>query len=235
MKLSVKFAGSFHNHEKGEAEQTAGSVFRKFTGENPGKTGDFRGKWNDLTPGEKGIIEKVAGGLVRKHGREKWKETMEEMGLAAPPLVEITKNTAVIVFPGEEKESEVRSVMFWNVNGLRARWAARTLGFREVVEAKTPDVCAVLEVRSDWQSLVKTQDFEGWLREKGFRYCYFMWTGEDRTSIGKAGVALLCRKKPKRVWFGVGEEGKDLVGRVVRAEYEGFFVVATYHPQGGFT
>ena len=29
--------------------------------------------------------------------------------------------------------------------------------------------------------------------------------------------------------------GKDLVGRVIRAEFEDVVVVATYHPQGGFT
>jgi exonuclease III len=62
-----------------------------------------------------------------------------------------------------------------------------------------------------------------------------MWTTEDKAGIGKAGVALLCKEKPERVWFGVGDEGKDLVGRVVRAEFKDTVVVATYHPQGGFT
>jgi hypothetical protein len=41
--------------------------------------------------------------------------------------------------------------------------------------------------------------FEGWLREKEYRFCYFMWTTEDKAGIGKAGVALLCREKPERV------------------------------------
>ena len=127
------------------------------------------------------------------------------MDKMAPPLVEVSKNTATVVFTGGGEPGGVGSVMFWNVNGLRARWEAQTLGFREVVESKTPDVCAVLEVRSDWQSLLKTQGFEAWLRNMGFCFCYFMWTGEDKTGIGKAGVALLCRKRPGRVWFGVGE------------------------------
>jgi exonuclease III len=77
--------------------------------------------------------------------------------------------------------------------------------------------------------------FESWLRDREYRFCYFVWTTEDKAGIGKAGVALLCREKPERVWFGVGDEEKDLVGRVVRAEFKDTVVVATYHPQGGFT
>jgi exonuclease III len=125
--------------------------------------------------------------------------------------------------------------MFWNVNGLRARWTAKELGFKEGVESKNPDVCAVLEVRSDWRNLAKMDGFESWLRDKEYHFCYFMWTTEDKAGIGKAGVALLCKEKPERVWFGVEDEGKDLVGRVVRAEFKDTVIVATYHPQGGFT
>jgi exonuclease III len=104
-------------------------------------------------------------------------------------------------------------------------------GIREGVESKDPDVCAILEVRSDWQSLAKTDGFENWLRQKGYRFCYLMWTGGNRTGIGKAGVSLLCKREPGSGW---GEE-KDLVGRAVRAEFDNMIIVATYHSQGGFT
>jgi exonuclease III len=58
-----------------------------------------------------------------------------------------------------------------------------------------------------------------------------MWTGGNRTGIGKAGVALLCKREPGKVWFGVGDEEKDLVGsRVRRYDYRGYL-----SPKGGFT
>jgi hypothetical protein len=140
------------------------------------KTDNSRENWKDLTPGGRKLLEKVAGQLVRKQGAEKWAPAMQRMGLAAPPEVTTHRNTASVVFPGPEDGRGVRSVMFWNVNGLRARWAARELGFKE-------GVC-------DWRNLAKMDGFEDWLREKEYRFCYFVWTGEDKTGIGKAGLAI---------------------------------------------
>jgi hypothetical protein len=50
--------------------------------------------------------------------------------------------------------------------------------------------------------------------EKGIPFLLFRVDGRGKTGIGKAGVALLCKEKPERVWFGVGDEEKDLSSRV---------------------
>ena len=67
-----------------------------------GKTVGFKEKWRGLSREGRGLLEKVVGGLVRRQGREKWCGAVEEMGLVAPPVVKISKNTAVVEFPGSK-------------------------------------------------------------------------------------------------------------------------------------
>jgi exonuclease III len=85
--------------------------------------------------------------------------------------------------------------MFWNVNGLRARWTAKELGFKEGVESKNPDVCAVLEVRSDWRNLAKMDGFESWLRDKEYHFC----CGQQRIrqELERQGWPYSARKNPR--------------------------------------
>jgi hypothetical protein len=120
------------NHAGGQLERFLRSLMEKIRE----KTDNSQENWKDLTPEGRKLLEKVAGQLVRKQGTEKWAPAMQRMGLAAPPEVTTDGNTAVVVFPGAGGGKEVRSVMFWNVNGLRARWTAKELGFKAGVESK---------------------------------------------------------------------------------------------------
>jgi hypothetical protein len=86
------------------------------------KTVNLRGNWKDLTPEGRKTLEKVAGQLIRKQIGEEWGPTMQKMGLAAPPKVTIVGLRRQ--WSSRGWGGEVGSVMFWNVNGLRARWAA---------------------------------------------------------------------------------------------------------------
>lgn len=52
--------------------------------------------------------------------------------------------------------------------------------------------------------------------------CYF--TGEK---AGYAGVALYSKEKPINVEYGIGNKEYDKEGRVITAEYEKFFLIAT--------
>src|SRR5690349_20674871 len=107
--------------------------------------------------------------------------------------------------------------MFWNVNGLRARWNSQVLPFRQVVEVKKPDVCVLLEVRADTKKVLKLRGFEEWLEEQGSHFNYFIWTGESGGNrVGEAGVALLSKVRPVEVFLGLGDLG--VAGRVVVAE-----------------
>ena len=78
------------------------------------------------------------------------------------------------------------------------------MSFREVIENKKPDVCAVLEVRSSFERMARLQGFERWLQEQKYFWYFLTWTQDgDQKRIGEAGVAVFCRVKPLAVEFGV--------------------------------
>ena len=54
----------------------------------------------------------------------------------------------------------VRDVLFWNVNGLRARWGAKKLPFSQVISAKDPDLVVLTEVRSSFERVWGLSGFE---------------------------------------------------------------------------
>ena len=49
---------------------------------------------------------------------------------------------------------------------------------------------------------------------------------------GYSGVAILSKKKPKKVEYGCGIEVIDFEGRVIRADFEKFSVMSVYFPSG---
>ena len=102
----------------------------------------------------------------------------------------------------------------WNVNGLRACLGK---GFLDFVQAQQPDILALQETKMQPEQVAF--DLPG--------YKMYFNSAEKK---GYSGTALLVREKPLSVTFGMGVEAHDHEGRVITAEYPGFYFVTVYTP-----
>jgi exodeoxyribonuclease-3 len=103
----------------------------------------------------------------------------------------------------------------WNVNGLRAVLKKTLLNY---LEEESPDIlclqetkCAPGDVAPVWPS----------------RYEAF-WNSAEKK--GYSGTAILSRHRPLQVTQGIGVAHHDQEGRVLTAEFDGFFLVNVYTP-----
>lgn len=102
----------------------------------------------------------------------------------------------------------------WNVNGLRA---VVKKGFLESFQALDADVFCLQETKMQAGQLE--------LELPGYQQ-YFNYAEKK----GYSGTALLTRIKPLEVTYGIGDPIHDTEGRVITAEFEGFYVVTVYTP-----
>jgi exodeoxyribonuclease-3 len=116
----------------------------------------------------------------------------------------------------------------WNVNGIRA--VHRKELFVPFVEKYKPDILCLQETKAEQhQSEVDLPDYEEY------------WNSAEKK--GYSGTALFTRQKPLKILlgmpeplvkrFGLAEDGygdPNREGRVIAAEYGGFFIVNVYTP-----
>jgi exodeoxyribonuclease-3 len=103
----------------------------------------------------------------------------------------------------------------WNVNGLRA---VLRKNFLEFLDALKPDIlclqetkCSPDDVEQLWPAHYKTH-----------------WNCAEKK--GYSGTALFSRDRPLNVTTGIGVGEHDREGRVLTAEFDGFFMVNVYVP-----
>lgn len=101
----------------------------------------------------------------------------------------------------------------WNVNGLRACVGK---GFFEFIEAQQPDVLCLQETKLQPEQAPQIVGYHTY------------WNSADKK--GYSGVALLSKQQPLRVSNGLGIDEHDHEGRVITAEYPGFYLVTVYTP-----
>lgn len=102
----------------------------------------------------------------------------------------------------------------WNVNGIRSCVAK---GFGQFLKDFDPDVLCLQEIKA-------TEDdfdfhFEG----------YNVYVNPAQRK-GYSGTAILSKKKPISVTYGIGIEEHDREGRIITAEYDGFYLICAYIP-----
>ena len=102
----------------------------------------------------------------------------------------------------------------WNVNGLRA---CLTHGFADSFAALDADIFSVQET--------KMQPGQADFAPEG--YTEYTYSAEKK---GYSGTACWCRQVPLAVTTGIGREEHDHEGRVITAEFDGFFLVCCYTP-----
>ena len=102
----------------------------------------------------------------------------------------------------------------WNVNGLRACLGKGFLDFFQRVDA---DVVCLQET--------KLQPAQIALELPGYR---LFWNSAEKK--GYSGTAVFTRVEPLSVTCGIGLDAHDHEGRVITAEFDGFFLVCCYTP-----
>ena len=102
----------------------------------------------------------------------------------------------------------------WNVNGIRSCIAK---GFGEFVKNYDPDVLCLQEIKAS------ISDFDFPLEG------YHAYVNPAQKK-GYSGTAILSKKEPISVTYGIGMEEHDKEGRIITAEYDDFYLICAYIP-----
>lgn len=110
-------------------------------------------------------------------------------------------------------------IITYNVNGIRA---AVGKGLMEWIESAAPDILCLQETKAQ-PDQIPVMEFE----MAGYKtYAY------SAKKKGYSGVAILTKKEPDHIEYGMGIENYDDEGRFLRADYGDISVVSVYHPSG---
>tara|TARA_R110002072_G_scaffold136124_2_gene278169 strand:+ start:143782 stop:144552 length:771 start_codon:yes stop_codon:yes gene_type:complete len=108
----------------------------------------------------------------------------------------------------------------WNVNGIRA---AVKKDFINSVQQMRPDVLCLQETKAqDHQVLEAVGGLDG-----------YHITPCSAVRPGYSGTAIFSRHSPASIQLGIGIEEHDQEGRVISAEFDGFYLVTVYTPNSG--
>lgn len=113
-------------------------------------------------------------------------------------------------------------IVSWNVNGLRSLGKN---GFWEAfLKGTKPDIFGLQETKASPDQLP-----EAMLSPAG----YSAFFSSSQVKKGYSGVGLYSKMEPLSVIYGMGIKEFDQEGRVVGAEYEDFWLLNVYFPNGG--
>jgi len=110
-------------------------------------------------------------------------------------------------------------IVSYNINGIRA---SIKKGLVEWIKKINPDVICFQEIKA-----FRDQFNEQVFIDLGF-HCF--WHSAQKK--GYSGVAILCKKKPNKVVYGMGNEKIDAEGRVLKIEYDNLSIYSVYFPSG---
>ncbi|HEC94141.1 MAG TPA: exodeoxyribonuclease III [Candidatus Kaiserbacteria bacterium] len=113
-------------------------------------------------------------------------------------------------------------IVSWNVNGLRA--VARNNNWVPFLQATKPDIFLLQETKASPEQLPDE------VRECGGFSSFF---SSSQVRKGYSGVALYSKQEPLSVLYGMGIKEFDQEGRIIAGEYEDFWLLGVYFPNGG--
>jgi len=113
-------------------------------------------------------------------------------------------------------------IVSWNVNGLRS--LAKDGYWEEFLKGTKPDIFCLQETKAAPEQLP-----EEMLSPAGFSSFF----SSSQTKKGYSGVALYSKIEPLSVIYGMGIKEFDQEGRLIGAEYENFWLLNVYFPNGG--
>jgi exodeoxyribonuclease-3 len=113
-------------------------------------------------------------------------------------------------------------IVTWNVNGIRAIMKKDFLGS---LAGLNPDVLCLQETKATVEEVKKAlSDLDGE---------YEIYANESKTRKGYSGTAVLSRVPLTEVKADIAVEKHDQEGRVLTAEFDGFYLVNVYTPNSG--
>ena len=110
-------------------------------------------------------------------------------------------------------------IITYNVNGLRA---AVSKGLPEWLAQENPDILCLQETK------LQPDQYPGEVFE-ALGYKSYLYSAQKK---GYSGVAILTKREPDHVEYGMGMEAYDNEGRFIRADFGDLSVVSVYHPSG---
>ena len=112
--------------------------------------------------------------------------------------------------------TKAKSILSWNVNGIRA---VIKKGFEAFLAETNHDIVCLQETKIS-EDLVHGFQFEN--------YPHLIWNCAEKK--GYSGTAIFSKQAPLSVKKGIGFEKHDKEGRVISAEFEDFYLVTVYTP-----
>ncbi len=112
----------------------------------------------------------------------------------------------------------------WNVNGLRSLAKDDYAYWRAFLQEAKPDIFCLQETKASPDQLP-----EPILSPAG----YSAFFSSCQVKKGYSGVALYSKVEPWNVIYGMGIKEFDQEGRIIGAEYEDFWLLNVYFPNGG--
>lgn len=110
----------------------------------------------------------------------------------------------------------------WNTNGLRA--TAKQGYFDPLFRDFDPDILCLQETKATPDQLpIEVRDVFG----------YESYFASPTVKKGYSGVGVYTKVKPIKVTYGIGLPGLDDEGRTITCEYEKFYFINCYFPNGG--
>ena len=113
-------------------------------------------------------------------------------------------------------------IVSWNVNGLRS--LAKSGYWEAFLNGTKPDIFCLQETKASPDQLS-----DALLSPIGFSSFF----SSSQIKKGYSGVALYSKVKPLRVIYGMGIPEFDQEGRLICAEYDDFWLLNVYFPNGG--
>ena len=108
----------------------------------------------------------------------------------------------------------------WNLNGIRA---VEKKGLSDIIAHINADIIGFQETKAqDDQVQAALKNVSG----------YHIYSS-SAIKKGYSGTAILSKKKPINVTYGLGIEEHDQEGRLICAEYESFYFITVYVPNSG--
>lgn len=111
----------------------------------------------------------------------------------------------------------------WNINGIRAIWKKGEL--QEFIKKHKPDILGLQETKAELEQLDDdTKNHEG----------YYTFFESSKMRKGYSGVAIYSKLHPIEVTGTMGvKDFLDNEGRTLIAEYDNFYLINCYFPNGG--
>ncbi len=113
-------------------------------------------------------------------------------------------------------------IVSWNVNGLRS--LAKDGYWESFLKGTKPDIFCLQETKANPE-----QVSEAMLSPAGFSSFF----SSCQVRKGYSGVAIYSKIEPLKVIYGMGIKEFDQEGRFIGAEYENFWLINAYFPNGG--